>query len=41
VPTVGEMIQLHQFQLTYILTFFKSLQLIVHIDSVAYRHLCI
>jgi len=37
--TLGEMIQLHQFQFNYILTFFKSLLLIVYIDSVAYVQL--
>jgi len=41
VSTLGEKIQLHQFQFNYILTFFKSLLLIMHIDSVAYVHLCI
>jgi len=40
VSTLGKMIQLHQFYFNHILTFFKSLLLSVHNDSVAYVHLC-
>jgi len=41
VSTLAEMIQLQQFQFNHISTlFFKSLLLIVHIDSVVYMHLC-
>jgi len=38
VSTLGGMIQLHQFKFNHILTFFKSLLLIVHIDSIIYVH---
>jgi len=40
VSTLSEMIQFYQFQFNHISTFFKSLLLIVHIDSVVYVHLC-